>query len=335
LNKPSYQDTPLLTPGNPVRVKTPEGWRRATVDCVNEADGTADVCLDQPMQGGSHETELTLAASDVRRLEAFEVRPEEERRGDFEGDFYGAVAAAKENANAIFKLGDTWAAVEYYTQVIDELRRFRALQPGEACQVLLTQDGALVLGHVLSVEGAGQRATVAQATAATGAPRTRTLPWRALIRIHNEHLPLQGSLYLNRARGLMQTGRQQEAAQDLSVVVGLWTAGSAAAEQAPGLAARLEQLAKAYYLRAKTRLSRMRIEPARSDARAAWALEPPEATAKLLRQLDREIDAAHKELLRSNKKIAKEIAKFADAAMSGLETAQMEALGQTAEGPPE
>lgn len=334
-NKPSYEDMPLLTPGNPVRVKVKDAWRRATVDCVNEADGTVDVSLDGPARGkGAGEVELTLPAAAVRRLEAFEVRSEEERRRPYELDFYGAVAAAKENANAIFKLGDIEAAMDYYSQAIDELRRFRALQPGEESQVLLTQDGSLVLGRVQSVDLAGQRATVLPAVAAAGAPQPRTLQWRALIRIHPGHMPLQGSLYMNRARCMMQAGRQQEAAQDLSVVVGLWTAGCPAAGPSHGLAERLEQLTKAYYLRAKTRLSRMRIEPARADAREAWALEPSEATAKLLRQLEREIEAARKELVRSNKKIAKEIAKFADSAMSALDTSQLEALGQT-EGLPE
>merc|ERR1712157_132054 len=92
-----------------------------------------------------------------------------------------------------------------------------------------------------------------------------------------------------------------------------------------------EQLTKAYYLRAKTRLSRLKIEPARADLRAAWSLEPPEVTAKLLRQLERDIDFAQKERVRSNKRIAKEIAKIADAAMSKLDGAQLQALGHLQE----
>mmetsp|Transcript_4490 Transcript_4490/g.9124 ORF Transcript_4490/g.9124 Transcript_4490/m.9124 type:complete len:350 (+) Transcript_4490:1-1050(+) len=335
-NKPSYEDVPLLTPGNPVRVKLDAGLRKATIDCVNDAEGTVDVSLDGPTEGDARgEIEVTVPASAVRRLEAFEVGSQEERRKAFDGDFYAAVAAAKEDANTVFKLGDMHAAMEYYTQAIDELRRFQALEPGEDCQALLNQDGALVLGRVRTVDLRSRLACVVPA--AGGEPRT--VSWRALIRIHREHLVLQGSLYMNRARCLTQAGRQQEAAQDLSLVVSLWTASRPAEAPPRGLPERLEQLAKvpvegreqltkAYYLRAKTRLSRMRIEPARSDAREAWALEPPEATAKLLRQLDREIDTAKKEILRSNKKIAKEIAKFADAAMSNLDAAQLEGLGQ-------
>merc|ERR1712167_474483 len=125
--------------------------------------------------------------------------------------------------------------------------------------------------------------------------------------------------YMNRSRSLSQLGHSQEAAQDLSVVIGLWGAALDGQEKR-------EQLTKAYYLRAKTRLSRMRIAQARADVRSAWALEPPAATAKLLKQVEREIDIAEKEKIRSNKRIAKEIANFADTAMSQMDGAQLEVI---------
>ena len=136
-----------------------------------------------------------------------------------------------------------------------------------------------------------------------------------LIGVHLEQLLLQGSLHLNRSRALAQQGLQLEAAQELSVAVALH-----GAQQAAGLRRdqeATEQLIKAYYLRAKTRLSRQRVAPARADLRSAWALGPKAGTAALLRQAEQEVDKMEKEKLRSNKKLAKEIAKLADTAMAG------------------
>eukprot|EP00439_Symbiodinium_sp_Y106_P073214 s828_g13.t1 len=141
-------------------------------------------------------------------------------------------------------------------------------------------------------------------------------------------LRAEGSLHLNRSRALAQLGHQAEAAQDLSIVISLWAAHAAAGSPRIGKDEECkEQLVKAFYLRAKTRMSRQRIEPARSDLAAAAALRPAEATAKLLRQAERELEAVQKEKVRSNKKLAKEIAKFADSAMSGLSEAELAALG--------
>jgi len=134
---------------------------------------------------------------------------------------------------------------------------------------------------------------------------------------------------MNRARGLAQLGHQQDAAQDLTVAIALWTASDQAGANMSAEECK-EQLIKCFCLRARTRLARMRVEAARTDVTAAWALEPSDASGKLLRQLESEVGAAQREQTRSNKRLAKEIAKFADGVMSGLSREQLEALGQAA-----
>merc|ERR1719203_300838 len=205
----------------------------------------------------------------------------------------------------------------------------------------MNQGGALVLGSVRSVDSSAQKADVAlyrpdvdQIQVFSGAP------WRALIPVHEEHLALHCSLYMNRAKSLVQVGCHQEAAQDLTVAIGLWAAHDEGARRGGGRLARQlsaaekaeqqEQLAKAYYLRAKTRLARMKLEPARGDLREARALQPPAAMLGVLQQLERDIEVAHKEQVRSNKHIAKEVAKWADKAMSNLDASALAALEQRA-----
>merc|ERR1719210_2370930 len=147
---------------------------------------------------------------------------------------------------------------------------------------------------------------------------------------------------MNRAKSLVQVGCHQEAAQDLTVAIGLWAAHDEGARRGGGKFARplsatevaeqKEQLAKAYFLRAKTRLARLKLEPARSDLREALALEPAAAMVGLLQQLERDIEVAHREQVRSNKHIAKEVAKWADKAMASLDAAGLAALEQRAAG---
>merc|ERR1712039_454776 len=122
----------------------------------------------------------------------------------------------------------------------------------------------------------------------------------------------------------------QEAAQDLSVAIAL--------RQSPPMGAadvgeadeeeRRKQLAKAYFLRAKTRLARLRVQPARADVREAWKLEPPEDTAKELSGLEKTIALEERRQRISNKRLRSEICKLADAAMSNLTSKQLASFGQ-------
>lgn len=333
--QPSYYETPLLSVGKRVRVRRPADVdgraHRADIDYVDEAAGTVDVVYLEKGVGATTggEAEETVPASAISALESVEVEAAEERQRAFDDNLYAAAAAMKEGANTLFKMKDYEAAIEHYGHAIAGMRRFqpRGLDV-ESC-VLVNQSGTLVVGGARLADSGlasgDERADVLlRQPGGAGGQQLQVLkgvPWRVLIPVHTGQLLLHSSLYMNRARGLAQVGRHQESAQDLSVAIGLWTATGTT------LAYRREQLTKAYYLRAKARLVRMRVGPARADVREAWALEPAEATAKLLRQVEREIDAAQKEQARSNRKLAKEIANFAESAMQHLDGAALEERG--------
>lgn len=318
--RPAYHETPLTSIGKTVRVNLPSGQiRRAIVEYVNE-DGTVDVAfagasvnlIEAPKDMGA--TEATVAADSLRPLHDEELSFEDEEA--FEGP---GAQRAKEVGNLVFKLGDMEAAAELYA---------RALKVLERCEdgvewVLANRHGSLQPARVC--RGAPDRVDLKFC----GTDEVlHGVPLSAVLGVRLDQLLLQGSLHLNRSRALAQLGHQAEAAQDLSIVISLWAAHAAAGSPRIGKDEECkEQLVKAFYLRAKTRMSRQRIEPARSDLAAAAALRPAEATATLLRQAERELEAVQKEKVRSNKKLAKEIAKFADSAMSGLSEAELAALG--------
>jgi len=283
------------------------------------------------------EEEETIPAAKVQPLEEFEIRSVTDRLHDFVEDLHGAAAAAKENGNKLFKLKDYDAAAQLYGCAIDELRRFRTPKAGAECWVLMNHGGGLVLGSVRNVDAETAKADVAlycldeeQLFLYRGAP------WRVLIPVHEDHLALHSSLYTNRAKSLVQLGRHQEAAQDLTVTIGLWAARDEGARRGGGKLARQlsssevaeqkEQLTKAYYLRAKTRLSRLKLDPARRDLNEAKSLQPTGPITGLLQQLERDIHLAHKDQVRSNKCIAKAVAKWADQAMTNLDTSALAAL---------
>lgn len=304
-----------------MRVHLPSGQiRRAIVEYDNE-DGTVDVAFagasvnlaEAPKDMGA--TEATVAADCLRPLHDEELSLDDDKA--FEGP--GAAQRAKKVGNLVFKLGDMEAAAELYA---------RALKVLERCEdgvewVLANRHGSLQPARVC--RGAPDRIDLKFC----GTDEVlQGVPLCAVLGVRLDQLLLQGSLHLNRSRALAQLGHQAEAAQDLSIVISLWAAHAAAGSPRIGKDEECkEQLVKAFYLRAKTRMSRQRIEPARSDLAAAAALRPAEATAKLLRQAERELEAVQKEKVRSNKKLAKEIAKFADSAMSGLSEAELAALG--------
>lgn len=352
---PAYAETPLLTLGKEVRVQVAPGkTRRATIECIDEVAKTVEILYKAPnwVKETEEAEEATVPADSLRPLEPFEVSSESTSE-----DLGTAASRVKDQGNVLFKLGDFEAAGEWYGKAIAALQSFKLpASPDTPHLVLVNRAGVLTPGRVLEVEADSQRADVSLRTSSTGGQRSDEssrafpgslccrsrrnpaasdssvvsgAPWRALIQVHQELLPLHGSLLLNRARALSQVLYYQEAAQDLSLVIALWSV-LGLLEPSSQPPEQQEQLTKALYLRAKTRLSRMRIEPARQDLQAAWALSPPEATADLLRRLEREIDQAQKEKVRSNKKLAKEIAKFADNVMSGLDESQLAALGSVA-----
>mmetsp|Transcript_74121 Transcript_74121/g.241001 ORF Transcript_74121/g.241001 Transcript_74121/m.241001 type:complete len:373 (-) Transcript_74121:46-1164(-) len=340
-NAPNYRDTPLLSIGKLVRVQVAAGrWRRATIECHDEGDGTVDVLFMNTGTAGpgqladteiAAEEEATLPVSAVRPLEEFEVQTEPELRLAFAEDLFATAARVKDEANCLFKLPDYEAAVEHYALAIDELRRFSSGTASSSTQVLVNQAGVLRKGTVTAINSESERADVELVDLQSGQRQVvRGAPCRTLVVVREEQLQLQTALYMNRARSLMQLSRQQEAAQDLSIVIGFWSAPGRVGTEATETNAEQERrkhLAKALFLRAKTRLARLRIEPARADVREAWSLDPPEDTAKELRSLEKNIDITHKREQISTKRLHKEICKMADAAMSNLTTEQLASFG--------
>jgi len=338
--QPSYHDTPLLSVGKEVRVQSSDCCRRALIECVNESDGTVDVMyygLGDGQGATKEEEEATVPGSAVRPLEDFELQPESARQQAFVEDLYGSIEAAKEDANVLFKLKDYAAAAQLYGSAIDAMRHFRLPEPGSECWVLMNHGGALVLGAVRSTDETTQKAEVSLYRPDVDQLQVyRGAPWRVLIPVHEEHLALHSSLYSNRAKSLVQLGLHQEAAQDLTVTIGLWAARDEGARRGGGRMARpltdaevaeqREQLTRAYYLRARTRLARSKLAPARNDLAEALALQPPPALESLLRQLERDLELAQREQARSNRRLAKEVAKWADQAMSGLDAQALAAL---------
>ncbi|CAE7559731.1 rnhA [Symbiodinium natans] len=281
--------------------------------CLELEDVRSLDCLCKAL---SNPGEATVSA-DSLRPKLSNKRPLEDEELCFDDAFETLGAqGAKDVGNLLFKLGDMEAAAEFYTRGLKLLESCAGSAQDNVEWVLANRHGSLQPARVVC-RGAADRLDLK--LCGTGEV-IEGIPGSAVLGVRLEQLMLQGSLHLNRSRALTQLGHQAEAAQDLSIVISLWATHSAAGS--PRVAKDeecKEQLVKAYYLRAKTRLSRQRIEPARNDLAAAAALRPGEATAALLRQAERELEAVQKEKVRSNKKLAKEIAKFADAAMSGLE----------------
>lgn len=340
--KPSYHSTPLASVGKTVRASiAPNRCRRALIECVND-DGTVDaVFIPGPLCKEEKDEDATLSIESLRPLENFELMLKDEWQGAVEEDIQKAVSIAKECGNTLFKLGDLQAACDIYGRAIAALSEFQ-ISSQNACLadcstslVLVNRDGALLPGRITATDCNRKQVDVLIELKTGKTEAIRGVPVRALIYIHFQQLPLQASLHLNRARTLMQEGQQQEAAQDLTVVIALWSAYGLVTKTRKGLvnfdSDHKDQLTKAFYLRAKTKIARFRLEPARSDIQDAWQLEPNEATSSLLRQLERELELAQREKVRSNKRLAKEIAKLADSAFSGLSEIQLAGFGSIRE----
>eukprot|EP00746_Dinoflagellata_sp_MGD_P015610 gnl/MRDRNA2_/MRDRNA2_134759_c0_seq1.p1 gnl/MRDRNA2_/MRDRNA2_134759_c0~~gnl/MRDRNA2_/MRDRNA2_134759_c0_seq1.p1 ORF type:complete len:449 (-),score=97.85 gnl/MRDRNA2_/MRDRNA2_134759_c0_seq1:46-1392(-) len=335
----AYHETPLLSIGKVVRVFSGGKCRKATIECVDDDDRTADVvysCLqngeDGEANGKSIDEEETVPFSCIKPLENFEVCPASIWQNDFAENLYSTATKGKEGGNELFKMKDYQSAIEQYTMVIDELRRFQPAPGGAETQqwVLVNHEGSLSLGGVRASDSLSERCEVGLYKADVNQVKVLAgVPWRTLIPVHEDYLLLQSSLYMNRARCWMQFNRNKEAAQDLSMVIGLWEAKDEGARRCQGrfareltgaeVAEKREQLTKAYYLRAKTRAARSKYDLANADIQASLAQNPSAETKRLLDLLEREITLSHKEQVQSNKRIAKEISKWANSAMENMD----------------
>jgi len=284
-----YNETPLLTIGKMVRVKIPDVASGissiATIMVTWDKDEQIEVEIDDDEEGTK---ELVVPVSSVTALQEFEVRSAMETMRLLESP--EGPEMMKNEANELFKLKDYPASVEHYSLVIDYLKS------KQSPKIIVFSGGALVAERV---QWDGTIATT---------PGNIRIEGKQAINVHT--VELQSILYTNRARAYDFLGKYQIAAQDLSLAIALWDHDKAHPD-------RPSKLLKAHYLRAKSRLSRGRFDAAQKDLAICVALEVPGNEASL-KQLERQIETKRKELLKSNKTIAREISKWADTALENM-----------------
>merc|ERR1712137_1103085 len=225
------------------------------------------------------------------------------QRERFSGSaFFKTATAVKEQGNALYKLKDYDAAAEQYTYVINAFGG-RPISRGQEVLVV-TKDSEkpeLVYTTVSSIdaEGCVELSNGAEATTAT------------ILPVVQELLPLQTSVFMNRARCRQAIGLHKEAAQDLTTVLGLWRAANKRMLEADleMKEAEAKGMYTARYLRARSRLALGLVKQAAADVKDALACNPPAATVKQLRQLKTEVQAAQEKYRQVNGPIAKELAK--------------------------
>ena len=110
--------------GQPVRVRLSDGSSgsscRATVAYVDAGEGTVDVVYEDAEWG--REEESQVAFTRLRALEPFEMENEGEGEGaDPAAAALAAAARRREEANALFRLGDYGAALARYREALRRL----------------------------------------------------------------------------------------------------------------------------------------------------------------------------------------------------------------------
>eukprot|EP00392_Amoebophrya_sp_AT5.2_P001270 g1272.t1 len=288
--------------GETVRVRvSPEEQRRGTISFLEEAEGTVDLLLLEPLGDGSDElNDVKISSSGVKRLLLCECE----------------LAAMR----------DQKAAREYYSVAIDGMKATDG--DGAGADFLLCSYGTSRGGQHSS-----SKLILTSRRNHTGG--TLGIP------VHDR--TITGALYLNRARCLDKLGLFAEAAQDLTVVLGLYEdlvaaeaggdGGDAASahldllsSSTPALEpsipreAALEKASKAYFLRAKTKQGRKKFDAAQRDVESGQQLILRKGANDLdFRKLAREIEVAKRSFVAGNKSIAREIAKWADKALDEQE----------------
>ena len=123
---------------------------------------------------------------------------------------------------------DFEAAAEFYSLGIAKFAA-RTPQPGDAVLFIESEKSgkALRRSTLLSVDKEGLCELSNSVSDSLEAPLTELLP------ICQELLPLQSSLYMNRARCRQNLGRHREASQDLTAVLALWAAAAACLRKHP------------------------------------------------------------------------------------------------------
>jgi len=297
----SKDEAALFSCGSAVRVVKGDIARRAIVSFVDEAAGTVDVMY--PVRGGAgEEEEEGVPMKAVQKLFDFETK--EVEPPNFGAEFFKAASDVKEQGNRLFKVKDYEAAGERYTRALEA---FKARPPSRGQQVLSigeTGEGKATLASA-TVTSSADADGVLELSDGTEVAASQVLP------VIQELLPLHTSLYMNRARCRQNLGLHQGAAQDLTVVLGLWRSADKRMLEADMemREAEAKGICTAEYLRARSRLARGLVKQAASDVRSALARNPPAATAKQLRQLKEEIQVALEKHKQVNGPLSKELAK--------------------------
>jgi len=271
--------------------------RRAIISFVDDDARTVDVMY--PKLGGAEEEEEGIPAKVVHKLLDFETNG----AVNFQENLFKAAQQVKEQGNQLFtKLKDYEAAQERYTLAINAFASRPSCQ-GQQVLCVGARDGKpeLVLATVVSVDAEG----ICELSSGSEVSVSSVLP------VFQELLPLHTSLYMNRARCLQNLGLHREAAQDLTIVLSLWRAADSRMLEADleMREAEAKGLYTAEYLRGRSRLALGFAKQAAADVRSALARNPPAATAKQLRQLKEEVQAALEKHRQVNGPLAKELAK--------------------------
>jgi len=311
--------------GEVVRARWQEAARRATVACPPE-DGEIEVIFNDD---GS---EALLAAQHVFPLLAFESTPPACCSG---ASLSADAARCREEGNCLFKLGDAAAAAERYTAAIDGLGSIHGTDEVRM-PVLASSRHCLWLAHATSrrsnlLELQFARAVGGMVPVPVDLPPNMMAKKERVLLIQQEALAdLQAALYLNRSRCWLALGAPAQAVQDCSLVAALRDAslhGLAPAQEARHRAGRQPieaesdgaldrpttdaRLCTAYFLRGKARVRQGRLSAAESDLQRA-TVSATEAQANDLQRLKSEIAEARK----SNKRLAREVSKWCEAAMA-------------------
>jgi len=277
--------------------------RRAVITFVDDDANTVDVIYPRP--GGGEDEEEGVAAKFVHQLLPFEtdVAARAAEPAAFAESLFRAAAAAKEQGNQLFKLKDFEAAQERYTAVADAFCT-RPLSSGQQVLLVAKSEGKSELKclTLMSYDAEGE----------CELSNGDTVEAASVMPVFQELLPLQTSVFMNRARCRQNLGLHQGAAHDLTVVLGLWaSADKRMLESDPEMKeASAKGLYTAEYLRGRSRLALGFAKAAADDVKAALARAPPPATVKQLRELKVEVQAAQEKYRQTNGPLVKELAKL-------------------------
>jgi len=298
--KTAQKNDALISCGSAVRVVKQDRSRRATISFVDEDAGTVDVMYSASASGPEEEEGVPLKA--IQAILPFELSAKADEVARYQESLFKAASQTKEEGNQLYKLKDFDAAIACYSTII---AGFAARPRSRGQQVLsVSEKEGKVQLKVSTVMSSDAEGTCELSDGSEVAAN-------AVLPVFQELLPLQTAAHMNRARCQQALGCQSQAAQDLTVVLGLWDAADKRMMEADMemKEAATKGLYTAQYLRGKSRLARGFLKQAAADTKEALARKPPVATQKQLRELSTQVNAALEQHRLLNGPLAKELAK--------------------------